>query len=247
MTVRGPDELRAMRRAGRVVAEMHAAVLSALKPGVTGLELDRLAADVIARRGAKSNFLGYMGYPNTIQVSPNSVVLHGIPNAVPLEEGDIVSVDCGAIVDGYHGDAAFSAGVGSISAAAQRLIDTTRSALMAGIATLAPGSRLGDLGHAVEATASAAGYSVVRGYVGHGIGRAMHEEPDVPNHGRRGRGYRVSLGEVFAVEPMLCAGSNKLVVASDGWTVSTRDGSLGAHWEHTVAVTDHGPEVLTQL
>jgi methionyl aminopeptidase len=236
-----------MRRAGRVVAEMHAAILEALAPGVTGLELDRIAAGVIARRGATSNFLGYMGYPNVIQVSPNSVVLHGIPNAVPLEEGDIVSVDCGAIVDGYHGDAAFSAGVGSIAPAAQRLIDTTRQALEAGIATLAPGSRLGDLGHAVEATATRAGYSVVRGYVGHGIGQAMHEEPDVPNHGRRGKGYRVAQGEVFAVEPMLCAGQAKLYVGDDGWTVSTRDGSLAAHWEHTVAVTPNGAEILTAL
>jgi methionyl aminopeptidase len=247
VTIRTSDELRKLRRAGRVVAEMHAAIREALRPGVTGLELDRLAAGVIERRGATSNFLGYMGYPNTIQVSPNSVVVHGIPDDTPLEEGDIVSFDCGAIVDGYHGDAAFSAGVGAVSAEAQRLVDVTLAALEDGIATLAPGSRLGDLGHAVESRATAAGYSVVRGYVGHGIGTAMHEQPDVPNYGRRGKGYRVSRGEVFAVEPMVCAGSARVTVDADGWTVRTRDGSLAAHWEHTVAVTDHGPEVLTKL
>ena len=247
MTVRTSDELKKLRRAGRVVAEMHAAIRSALRPGVTGLELDRIAAEVIERRGATSNFLGYMGYPNTIQVSPNDVVVHGIPSAVPLEEGDIVSFDCGAIVDGYHGDAAFSAAVGTVAPAAQRLMDTTLAALNAGIATLAPGSRLGDLGHAVESTATAAGYSVVRGYVGHGIGTAMHEQPDVPNYGRRGKGYRVSGGEVFAVEPMVCAGNARVTVDADGWTVRTRDGSLAAHWEHTVAVTDDGPEILTKL
>ena len=225
MTVRTSDELKKLRRAGRVVAEMHAAIRSALRPGVTGLELDRIAAEVIERRGATSNFLGYMGYPNTIQVSPNDVVVHGIPSAVPLEEGDIVSFDCGAIVDGYHGDAAFSAAVGTVAPAAQRLMDTTLAALNAGIATLAPGSRLGDLGHAVESTATAAGRS----------------------WGRRGKGYRVSGGEVFAVEPMVCAGNARVTVDADGWTVRTRDGSLAAHWEHTVAVTDDGPEILTRL
>lgn len=224
---------------------MHSTIRAALRPGVTTLDLDRIAAGVIARRGATSNFLGYRGFPAVICASPNAVVLHGIPDATPLEEGDIVSIDCGAVVDGYHGDAAFTAGIGTITPAAQRLVDVTRQALEAGIATLGDGSRLGDLGHAVEATASRAGYSVVREYVGHGIGTAMHEEPDVPNHGRRGKGHRVRAGEVFAVEPMVCAGKAKLVVADDGWTVSTRDGSLAAHWEHTVAVTADGIEVLT--
>jgi methionyl aminopeptidase len=164
---------------------------------------------------------------------------------VPLADGDIVSIDCGAIVDGYHGDAAFTAGVGTIDPEADRLIEVTRQALEAGIATLAPGSRLGDLGAAVQGTVEAAGFSVVREYVGHGIGTAMHEEPEVPNYGKAGRGRKVDAGDVLAIEPMVCVGRAATVVARDGWTVSTRDGSLAAHWEHTVAVTDHGPEILT--
>jgi methionyl aminopeptidase len=242
---RNADEIRTMRRAGRVVAEMHDTLRAALRPGVTTNDLDRLARDVIERRGAKSNFLGYHGYPAVICASPNAVVVHGIPNDVALEDGDIVSIDCGAVIDGYHGDAAFTAGIGTIDAEATRLIEVTRQALEAGIATLVPGSRLGDLGAAVQATIEGAGFSVVREYVGHGIGTAMHEEPEVPNCGRPGRGRKVDAGDVLAIEPMVCAGRADTVVARDGWTVSSRDGSLAAHWEHTVAVTDHGPEILT--
>jgi methionyl aminopeptidase len=242
---RSSDEIEVMRRAGRVVAEMHDTLRAALRPGVSTNDLDRLARHVIERRSAKSNFLGYHGYPAVICASPNAVVVHGIPNDVPLEDGDIVSIDCGAIVDGYHGDAAFTAGVGTIDPEADRLIEVTRQALEAGIATLAPGSRLGDLGAAVQGTVEAAGFSVVREYVGHGIGTAMHEEPEVPNYGKAGRGRKVEAGDVLAIEPMVCVGRAATVVARDGWTVSTRDGSLAAHWEHTVAVTDHGPEILT--
>jgi len=242
---RNADEIRTMRRAGRVVAEMHDAIRAALTPGTTLADLDTVGRDVLARRGARSNFLGYHGYPAVICASVNEVVVHGIPGDRVLAEGDIVSIDCGAIVDGYHGDAAFTAGVGEIGDDAQRLIDVTRAALDAGIAELIPGSRLGDLGAAVQGTVERAGFSVVREYVGHGIGTAMHEPPDVPNYGKRGRGKKVAAGDVFAVEPMVCAGRNVTAVLDDGWTVVTVDGSWAAHWEHTVAVTDDGPEILT--
>ena len=239
------DEIRTMRRAGRVVAEMHDAIRAGLTPGATLLDLDAIGRDVLARRGARSNFLGYHGYPAVICASLNEVVVHGIPGDQVLAEGDIVSIDCGAIVDGYHGDAAFTAGVGVIDDESQRLIDVTRAALDAGIAELVAGSRLGDLGAAVQSTVERAGFSVVRDYVGHGIGTAMHEPPDVPNYGKRGRGKRVEAGDVYAVEPMVCARGNATAVLDDGWTVVTVDGSRAAHWEHTVAVTDDGPEVLT--
>jgi methionyl aminopeptidase len=239
------DEITTMRRAGRVVAEMHDRIRAAIHPGVTLRDLDAVGRDVIERRGARSNFLGYHGFPAVICASVNDVVVHGIPDQRALVEGDIVSIDCGAIVDGYHGDAAFTAGVGTIDRESQRLIDVTRAALEAGIAELVPGSRLGDLGAAVQGTVERAGFSVVRDYVGHGIGTAMHEPPDVPNYGRRGKGKRVSAGDVYAVEPMVCARDNRTVVLEDGWTVVTVDGSRAAHWEHTIAVTDDGPEVLT--
>jgi methionyl aminopeptidase len=242
---RSSDEIRTMRRAGRVVAEMHDRIRAAVRPGATLLDLDAVARDVLARRGARSNFLGYHGYPAVICASVNEVVVHGIPDHRVLAEGDIVSIDCGAIVDGYHGDAAFTAGVGAVDADSQRLIDVAHAALDAGIAELVPGSRLGDLGAAVQSTVERAGFSVVREYVGHGIGTAMHEPPDVPNYGKRGKGKRVSVGDVFAVEPMVCAGHNTTAVLADGWTVVTVDGSRAAHWEHTVAVTGDGPEVLT--
>jgi methionyl aminopeptidase len=245
MSRRSVEEIRTMRRAGRVVAEMHERIRDALRPGVTLLELDAIGREVLHHRKARSNFLGYHGYPAVICASRNDVVVHGIPDGQALAEGDIISIDCGAIVDGYHGDAAFTAGIGEISAADQRLIDVTRRALDAGIAQLVPGSRLGDLGSAVQSTVERAGFRVVRDYVGHGIGTAMHEPPDVPNVGRRGRGRRVASGDVFAVEPMVSAGSDDTVVLADGWTVVTTDGSRATHWEHTVAVTENGPEILT--
>lgn len=243
---RGPDELAAMRRAGRVVAEIHDAIREAAVPGATTLDLDGVARDVLERRGATSSFLGYHGYPAAICASPNQVVIHGIPDGRPLTEGDLLSIDVGAIVDGWHGDAAFTMAIGSIAPEAQRLLDTADAALRAGIATLVPGGRLGDYGEAVQRVIEAAGFSVVRDYVGHGIGRAMHEPPDVPNHGRAGKGLRLVEGNTLAVEPMLVAGDPTVVELADGWTIVTLDGSLAAHVEHTVAVTGDGPEILTR-
>lgn len=237
-----------MRSAGRVVAEMHEAIRAAARPGVTTLQLDRVAREVLSSRDALSNFLGYHGYPAVICASVNDELIHGIPNERPLQEGDIVSIDCGAIVNGWHGDAAFTMGIGSISADAQRLIDVADRALAAAIAAMRPGGALGDIGAAVESVVGSAGYGNPRDYCGHGIGRAMHEDPDVENRGRRGKGPRLESGVVLAIEPMVIAGGHDdVMVLDDDWTVVTADGSLAAHTEHTVVVTDGEPEILTRL
>jgi methionyl aminopeptidase len=245
---RSADDLAKMRRAGRVVAEMHARIREAIRPGITTAELDRVGRDVIERRGARSNFLGYghPPFPGVICASPNDVIVHGIPGPYLLEEGDLISIDCGAIVDGWHGDAAFTAGVGAISPEAQRLIEVTEASLDAGIAAMQPGGRLSDIGAAVQAVAEGAGFEVVKEYTGHGIGLAMHEEPDVPNWGRPGRGRKLAAGQTYAVEPMVCARSARTKLLDDHWTVVTADGGLAAHTEHTIAITDDGPEVLTR-
>jgi methionyl aminopeptidase len=242
---RTQEELAKMRRAGKVVAEMHECIRAALRPGVTTAALDRIGRDVIERRGARSNFLGYHGFPAVICTSPNEVIVHGIPGPRVLHDGDIVSIDCGAIVDGWHGDAAFTAGVGSISPEATALIDATARSLDAGIAAMQPGGRLSDIGAAVQATAEDAGFSVVLEYTGHGIGTAMHEPPDVPNWGKPGKGRRLAPGQTYAVEPMVCAGRAETFLLEDGWTVVTADGSWAAHAEHTIAITEDGPEILT--
>lgn len=235
-----------MRRAGRVVAEMHEECRRVVKPGVTTAEIDLVAREVLERRGARSNFLNYNGFPAVICTSPNDVVVHGIPSPkVVLTEGDIVGLDCGAVVEGWHADAAVTVAVGAISAESQRLIDVTESALMAGIAAISEGNRLGDIGAEVQRVAEAAGFSVVRGYTGHGIGTAMHEEPSVPNHGPAGRGLRLKEGMVLAIEPMVNLGTDKTKVLDDEWTVVTADGRRSAHFEHTIALTGHGPVILT--
>lgn len=234
-----------MRKAGKVVAEMHECIRAAIRPGVTTLELDRIGRDVIERRGARSNFLGYHGFPAVICASPNGMIVHGIPNDVVLVEGDIISIDCGAIIQGYHGDAAFTVGVGSISKQAQTLIDVTEASLTAGISQMHEGNRISDIGQAVQEVAEAAGFSVVREYVGHAIGTEMHEKPEVPNYGPGGRGPKLRPGNVFAVEPMVNVGEPTTRLLDDGWGVVTADGSLSAHFEHTIAITENGPEVLT--
>ena len=242
---RSHEELAKMRKAGRVVAEMHEKCREAAKPGITTAALDRVAREVLDRRCARSNFLGYHGYPAVICTSPNEVVVHGIPGAYVLEEGDILSIDCGAIVEGYHGDAAFTMPIGEVSAEAKRLVEATERSLWKAIDQMVEGNRLSDIGHAVQAVAEGAGFSVVREYVGHAIGTAMHEEPQVPNYGPPGKGPRLRSGMVFAVEPMVNVGRPDTRTLADGWTVVTADGSLSAHAEHTIAVTEEGPEVLT--
>ena len=242
---RSADEIAKMRRAGRVVAEMHARIRDAVRPGVTTRELDEVGRAVIERHGARSNFLGYHGFPAVICASPNDVIVHGIPGEVVLQEGDIISIDCGAIVEGYHGDSAWTYPVGHIGDDAKRLLDVTEASLWAGLQQVVDGNRLSDIGHAVQAVAEEAGYSVVREYVGHGIGTAMHEEPQIPNYGPPGRGMRLKVGHVFAIEPMVNVGGPETRLLDDGWTVKTADGSLSAHFEHTIAITDDGPEVLT--
>ncbi len=234
-----------MRKAGRVVAEMHEATRAAIRPGVTTRRLNEVAAEVIERRGARSNFLNYHGFPAVICTSPNSMIVHGIPGDYVLEEGDVISVDCGAIVEGYHGDAAYTAPVGEVAPEARRLIEVTEASLYAGIDQLVKGNHLHEVGRAVQRVAEAAGYSVVREYVGHAIGTEMHESPQVPNYWPGTPGVTLKSGMVFAIEPMVNAGGPDTVQLDDGWSVVTADGALSAHFEHTIAVTDDGPEVFT--
>ena len=242
---RRPEEIAIMRRAGKVVAEMHECIRAAIRPGVTTLELDKICREVIERRGARSNFLGYHGFPAVICSSPNDMIVHGIPGPYRLEEGDIISIDCGAIIQGWHGDAAFTAPVGQVSEEAAKLIKVTEESLYAGIDQMVDGNRISDIGHAVQTVAEAAGFSVVREYVGHAIGTAMHEKPEVPNYGDPGKGPKLRVGNVYAVEPMVNVGGVGTRLLDDGWSVVTADGSLSCHWEHTIAITDDGPEILT--
>lgn len=246
--VRTPEQVAVMRRAGRVVAEMHERIRAAIRPGVTTGELDRIGRDVITSRGAVSNFLGYSSppFPGVICASPNAMVVHGIPSDdVVLHDGDIVSIDCGAIVDGWHGDAAFTAPVGEVDSEVLHLIAVTEAALEAAVDVMVAGGRIGDIGHAVETTAHEGGVSVVEGYTGHAIGQAMHEPPSVPNQGNRGTGPRLRIGNVLAVEPMLVLGRAETTLLDDDWSVVTASGDWAAHAEHTIHVGPEGPEVLT--
>jgi methionyl aminopeptidase len=231
-----------------VVAEIHEATRAIIRPGVTTEDIDRVARGVLERRDAKSNFLNYHGFPAVVCTSPNSMIVHGIPSPeVVLVEGDIISIDCGAIIEGYHGDAAYTVGVGEVSAEASRLMEVTERSLFAGIDQLTEGNRLHEVGRAVQRVAETAGFSVVREYVGHGIGTAMHEDPQVPNYWPGSPGPMLKTGMVFAVEPMVNAGGPETEQLEDGWSVVTADGRLSAHFEHTIAVTDNGPEVFTVL
>ncbi|HET8643726.1 MAG TPA: type I methionyl aminopeptidase [Pseudonocardiaceae bacterium] len=250
--LKSPGQLDRMRAAGRLVAAALAAVRSHAAVGVSLRELDAVAAAVIADAGARSSFLHYRPrsaptpYPAVICASVNDAVVHGIPTGYRLADGDLVSIDCGAIVDGWHGDSAISFTVGTPRPADLALIETTERALAAGIAACRPGAKLGDVSHAVGRVARAAGYGLLADHGGHGVGRAMHELPHVPNEGRPGRGMRLRPGLVIAIEPMLHAGgSDAYRIGEDGWTLYTADGSRAAHAEHTVAITPDGPVVLT--
>ncbi len=242
-------ELAKMAAAGATVARTLETVMAAVKPGTTTLDLDRLAEETIRSQGALPSFKGYRGFPASLCTSVNHEIVHGIPSSrLILKEGDILSIDCGAIVDGFHGDSAVTVIVGgehAVAAPIRELLDTTRRALWTGIEQVRPGNRLGDIGAAIEQVAAERGYGVVREYVGHGIGRALHEDPAVPNYGTAGRGLKLSKGWVLAVEPMFNLGGAETRTLEDGWTVVTADGSPSVHWEHTVAVTSEGPWVLT--
>jgi methionyl aminopeptidase len=244
ITVRGSEELRKLEEASRVVLETLEVVQRAVEPGATTEDLDRIAEEEIRRRGAKPAFLGYRGYPKTLCTSVNDEVVHGIPGARVLKEGDILGIDCGAIVEGYYGDAARTVGVGRIDAEREKLLRVTREALEAGIGAARPGGRVSDIGAAVEAVALVHGFGVVRDFVGHGVGTALHEEPQIPNYGPAGRGAMLKAGMVIAIEPMFNLGRAEVSVDKDGWTVRTRDGSASAHFEYTVALEPHGAVIL---
>ncbi len=246
--IKTPEEFARMREAGLVVCRTLKALADAVRPGITTAELDAIAAREIEGAGAVPSFLGYFGYPATICTSVNEQIVHGIPDPEQrLRSGDIISIDCGAVLDGWHGDAALSVGIGEVSAEDQALLDACAAALWHGIAQARPGNHLGDISHAVERSVIASGgrYGIVREYTGHGIGSAMHMEPTVPNFGAPGRGPRLRAGMALAIEPMITLGGEQTVELADGWTVVTADASRAAHFEHTVAITPDGPWVLT--
>jgi methionyl aminopeptidase len=245
ITIKSPEEIALMRRAGAIVAEMLEETRKAAKPGVTTNELDAIAEDVLKRRGAQSAFKGYLGYRKVICTSINEELVHGIPGNRVIKTGDLVSVDAGAVWKGWYGDAAVTFAVGEVSDDAKKLIEVTRKALETGIAAAKPGVRLGDVSHAIQEYIEGHGFGVVQDYVGHGIGRQMHEPPSVPNFGSRDRGILLRKGFCIAIEPMVTVGDWHTKVHDDGWTVSTVDGSLCAHFEHSIAIMDDGAEILT--
>jgi methionyl aminopeptidase len=244
ITIRSQEELRKLEEASRIVLETLDVVEKAVGPGVTTDELDRIAEAEIRRRGARPAFIGYRGYPRTLCTSINDEVVHGIPGKRKLQEGDVVGIDCGAVVGGYYGDAARTVAVGKVDAQTARLLDATRKALLEGIAAARPGGRVSDIGAAVEAVALVNGYGVVRDFVGHGVGTALHEEPQIPNYGPAGRGSLLKAGMVLAIEPMFNLGRAEVSVDADGWTVRTRDRSVSAHFEYTIALEPQGAVIL---
>ncbi len=246
ITIKNEEEIQLMEEAGRVVALVHSRLEPAIVPGTTTAELDEIARETLREAGAVSSFLGYHGYPAHICTSVNDEIVHGIPGRRRLRDGDVISVDVGAILDGFHGDSAWTYPVGLVSDEAAALLRDTEEALSRAIAVATTGNRLGSVGNAVEGFARERGWGVVREYGGHGIGRSMHEEPHVPNLGTPGRGVLLRTGLTMAIEPMLTTGGEETRTLRDGWTVVTRDGSLSAHFEHTVAVTPEGGRILTR-
>lgn len=243
--LRSEEEIARIRASARLVAACLDHLEPLVLPGATPRQLDRVAEEFVRGHGAEPAFKGYRGYPATLCVSVNEVVVHGIPNDVPFEKGDIVGLDMGVLLEGYYGDSARTLPVGPVSAEARRLIDVTQEALHRGIAKAVEGARVGDIGHAVQSYAEGFGFSVVRELVGHGVGRQLHEEPQIPNYGRPGRGPRLAVGMVIAIEPMITLGSPDVFTRDDNWTVVTRDRSWSAHFEHTVAVGRGVPEILS--
>ena len=241
------QEIEKMRKSNVLVAVILEELKKKIRPGVKTIELDRLSEELALRKGARPAFKGYRGYPYSLCTSVNSEVVHGMPSERELKEGDIVSLDFGILRGGYYGDAAVTLPVGEITPAAKRLLRVTEEALYRGIAEVRAGNRIGDVSAAIQGHVEAAGFSVVRDLVGHGIGKSLHEDPQVPNYGTSGRGIELKPGMVFAIEPMVNEGTHRVDILRDGWTVVTADGKLSAHFEHSVAVTDNGPDILSRL
>ncbi|MBE3595374.1 MAG: type I methionyl aminopeptidase [Candidatus Carbobacillus altaicus] len=245
--LRTPRELTLLKEAGRIVALTHQMLKEKIEPGITTRELDRLAEAFIKSYGARPSFKGYNGYPASICTSVNEELVHGIPSDRRLQKGDIISIDIGAEYEGYHGDSAWTYGVSDISEDDRKLLKVTEEALYAGLAEARPGAHLSDISHAIQKHAEAYGFSIVREYVGHGVGEKLHEEPQIPNFGPPGRGVRLRPGMVLAIEPMVNAGTRYVKTLQDGWTVVTIDGKRAAHFEHTIAITEEGHDILTAL
>ena len=242
-----PEEIERARASNHIVAEVLSKLRDKVKPGVTTKELDKFAEELTEKRGAKPAFKGYRGYPHSLCTSINEEVVHGMPSARILKEGDIVGLDFGVCYKGFFGDATITLPVGKIAPGALKLIEATEQSLYAGIEQAKDGNRLGDISAAVQRTVESAGFSVVRDFVGHGIGRNLHEEPQIPNFGKKGRGIELKSGMILAIEPMVNQGDYKVRVLQDGWTVITEDGKLSAHFEHSIAITDNGPDILSKL
>lgn len=245
--LKSPEEIEKLRNSNRIVAEVLRDIVDRVKPGITTSELDHLSGELAKKKGAKPAFKGYRGYPHALCTSINAEVVHGMPSERRLKDGDIISIDFGVDYKGYYGDAAVTVPVGAVSDDAMRLMKITEESLYKAIEAARVGNRLGDISGAVQGHVEAAGYAVVRDFVGHGIGRMLHEEPQVPNYGVRGRGIELKAGMVLAIEPMVNEGTYKVRVLPNGWTVVTQDGKLSAHFEHSVAITENGPLILSQL